>query len=441
MHTEQSSQPKPLPESGFRQFMHSHTARFMVIAFLLLLLMIPLIRVQFLIDERGSRQEHVIDQLSTEWGGPLDYYGLLLRVPLLRKDGKESEPDYLYILPEQSRDSFQTRVHSKYRGIFKAHVFRADIEASALIGVQNITAPATYLTPDWQHVQACLITGEAVNFKELEAFRVDGQSYALETQVVSEHNRHYLETLSAPFAIDPTTIKDLHLELSGVIQGAQSIKYRSFGQKSTLKTSSNWADPSFSGNNLPDPESLRISSKGFAAEWHYLDVGRGTRKAVSNPFNSHAQNAEITFIDPVDQYVLNERTAKYGLLVFALTFAIIFLIQVVGKVDVHPLHYLLIGLSLVLFYTLLLALSEQIGFTPAYCISSAVIIALFTWYARSVLKSARFAILSGGSLALTYGFILVIVNLETYALLMGSIGLLIVLAAIMSVTRKLNFDR
>jgi inner membrane protein len=126
--------------------------------------------------------------------------------------------------------------------------------------------------------------------------------------------------------------------------------------------------------------------------------------------------------------------------VLTLTFAVFFLIQIVGKVMIHPLHYFMIGLALLLFYSLLLSFSEQLGFIPAYIIASVTIVALIVWYARSVLRSMKFAVMSGLSLGLLYAFLLVIVNLEVYALIVGSIGLLFVLAAIMSVTRKINFD-
>lgn len=142
----------------------------------------------------------------------------------------------------------------------------------------------------------------------------------------------------------------------------------------------------------------------------------------------------------VDQYQLNERTIKYGILVLTLTFAVFFLIQIMQKMSIHPLHYFMIGLALLLFYSLLLSLSEHFGFNRAYICSAVAIMLLIGWYAKSILNSLKFAVISGISIGILYTFLLVIVNLEIYAMLVGSIGLFFVLTAIMSITRKMNFE-
>jgi inner membrane protein len=204
---------------------------------------------------------------------------------------------------------------------------------------------------------------------------------------------------------------------------------------------SNWNDPAFEGTWLPQGDAVHISDKGFTGTWNSMKIGSGKSELHLDGISRFAKNySDIRFLKMVDHYQLNERTIKYGLLVLVLTFAVFFLIQIVGKVTVHPLHYFMIGLALLLFYSLLLSFSEHVGFIPAYIIAAGTIVLLIVWYAKSILKSLKFAFMSGTSLLLLYAFLLVIVNLEIYALIVGSIGLLFVLAAIMSVTRKINFE-
>jgi inner membrane protein len=143
---------------------------------------------------------------------------------------------------------------------------------------------------------------------------------------------------------------------------------------------------------------------------------------------------------PVDEYQKSERCAKYGFLVISLTFLIFFLIQSISKINIHPFQYLMIGLALTLFYTLLIAVSEHSNFLKAYLIAVSSVIVLITLYSKSILKTFKFPLFIGLSLTALYTFIFVIIQLENYALLVGSLGLFIILSIIMYASRKIDWN-
>ena len=143
---------------------------------------------------------------------------------------------------------------------------------------------------------------------------------------------------------------------------------------------------------------------------------------------------------PVDQYQQSTRSAKYGYLVISLTFLIFFLIQSISKIDIHPFQYLMIGLALVMFYTLLISISEHSSFMVAYFIASIAVVVLIGLYSKSILKRWKFPLFITTSLVILYSFIYIIIQLESYALLVGSIGLFAILATVMFVSRKIDWN-
>jgi len=440
--------------AGFNKFMRSHTARFIIVGIISLVLMIPLSQLGHLIDERKSRQNDVTSQLETEWGGPVSYYGMVLKVPVTsvetwyESDSSKAKTPHVdktehiaYIYPELSSESINSAVTEKYFGIFSSPTFKAEINGNARFNLSAFLKNDPTKEINWSKAQLGFITDRDARFKEITDVNCLGKKHAIEQQEQLAGDHDFLINSTEPFLIDPTTDAIFEVQMNTSINGSQSIHYEPLAAKSTLKMTSNWSDPSFEGTSHPNGNSLKITKNGFSADWTNIEIGGGKSKLHLDQLNNYTKTySDIHFLKLVDQYQLNERTIKYGLLVLILTFAVFFLIQIVGKLTIHPLHYFMIGMALLLFYSLLLSFSEQIGFIPAYLIAATTIVLLIVWYAKSILKSVRFAVMSGLSLGLLYTFLLVIVNLEIYALIVGSIGLLFVLAAIMSITRKINFE-
>ena len=204
---------------------------------------------------------------------------------------------------------------------------------------------------------------------------------------------------------------------------------------------SNWKNPSFTGNFLPQNDGDKINENGFKANWKVMSINRSFSqqffKTLPN-LNQYAFGANLIVL--TDEYQKTTRSAKYGFMVIGLTFLIFFLIQTLSKINIHAFQYVMIGIALVMFYTLLISISEHSTFLKAYGIAGGAVVALITLYSKSILKSYKFMLLIGGSLTALYSFIFVIIQLENYALLVGSIGLFIILAVVMYVSRKIDWN-
>jgi len=200
---------------------------------------------------------------------------------------------------------------------------------------------------------------------------------------------------------------------------------------------STWSSPSFTGIKLPDTRQLGDS--GFVAKWKFLNRSTPTAWKADNTHFFDAMAMGADFKITVDSYDKTLRSVKYSLLCIILTFAAFYLIETIYKRPLHLIQYGLAGLALVLFYTLLLSISEYTGFNIAYLISGAATIGLIAWYVGSIMRSRKLAMFISLVLTVVYTYIFTIIQLQDFALLMGSIGLFISLAIIMFFSRRLKW--
>src|SRR6185436_12640812 len=212
------------------------------------------------------------------------------------------------------------------------------------------------------------------------------------------------------------------------LQGSEELRFLPLGKQTTVSLGSSWPDPSFTGGFLP--ESRQVSARGFRASWSVPYFGRSypqqwleaERERLVPDEAVTGSELGVALYMPVDVYQQTTRSAKYGMLFLVLTFLAFFLFEVFSPVGLHPMHYLLVGAALCLFYLLLLSLSEQLPFWLAFLAASAAIILLISGYSLAILKGKRRALAMGGMLAVLYGYLYVLLQLEDYALLLGSVG-------------------
>lgn len=203
---------------------------------------------------------------------------------------------------------------------------------------------------------------------------------------------------------------------------------------------SDWKDPKFTGNFLPNFK--EITKNGFTSDWKILHINRPfSQQSFGVLPNISEYSYDVDFIIQVDEYQQNERASKYGFLTIGLTFLIFFLIQTISKIKIHIFQYTMIGLALIMFYTLLISITEHSSFLKAYLIAGISVVLLISLYSVSILKNKKFPLFIGLSLSALYGFIFVIIQMENYALLAGSIGLFAILAIVMFVSRKIDWNR
>jgi inner membrane protein len=204
---------------------------------------------------------------------------------------------------------------------------------------------------------------------------------------------------------------------------------------------STWDSPSFIGGHLPETRDVRAD--GFDATWRISNLGRDLPSRWTSESYQYQQAERSSFgvglFVPVGMYQLADRATKYAVLIIGLTFVGYFLFEVISRLHLHPLQYLLVGFANTLFYLLLLSFSEHIGFGWAYLVSSVASTMLIGGYSGSILGSRRRAVVIVGMLAGLYGFLYLTLNAENYALLAGSLGLWVILGLVMYLTRGIDW--
>jgi len=450
----------PITQNKFSHWLKtSITARMVMIAALILILLIPLAFIKDLIKEREFRQTDVVNEINDKWGEEVTLYGPVLKVPYKTYKEKsvfnpktkqyvvekESFINYAYFFPKVLDFKANAASKTKKRNNFESVVYESDIAITGSFNKPNFTSKSIKDEDIiWDKSSVLFKTSNLKGIKSQVAIQLGKNTYDFETNYHSEkQNRYDLDELESSYikAEDLSFINIQNFSMNLAYNGSKSMQFIPIGKTTTANMTSNWLNPSFIGNFLPQDEGDKVTKDGFKANWKVLDINR----PFSQQFFNHLPNLNeyafgTNFIVPVDEYQKSNRSTKYGFMVIGLTFLIFFLIQTMSKIDIHPFQYVMIGVALVMFYTLLISISEHSSFLKAYLIAGSAVIVLITLYSKSILKSIKFPILIGACLTILYGFIFVIIQLENYALLVGSIGLFSILAVVMFVSRKIDWN-
>lgn len=438
----------------------SITARLIMVGILTLILLIPLSFIDSLIRERSNRQEGVVNEINDKWGNNVLVYGPILKLPyktyietstfnektkVYTKETK-TEIKHAYIFPETLDSKSSVDSKKLKRGNFESAVFTTNMGFSG-----NYTIP-DLISKDikaediiWDKATVIIKTSNLKGIKNEMSLKLNNTDYSFETNFNQDSNNpsqglDELETGLIDIK-DIPKITNTNFSIKMSFNGSRSIQIIPIGKTTTLSMKSNWADPSFIGSFLPNNETKSISKDGFSANWKILHINRPFSQQHLNKIPNLTTFAFGTkFMVMVDEYKKSERSAKYGFLVIGLTFLVFFLIQTMSKINIHPFQYLMVGIALTLFYTLLVSISEHSNFLNAYLVAGTSVIVLITLYSKSILKKWKSPLFIGTSLTALYTFIYVIIQLEDYALLVGSIGLFIILASIMYTSRKIDWN-
>ncbi len=274
----------------------------------------------------------------------------------------------------------------------------------------------------------------------------NGKSYPLISKYEKNDNMygrslkmHELESKSLKIK-DLLNDKATDFSITMNVNGSKQIRFIPIGKETQVHVKSDWKTANFLGEYLPYNED-KITENGFDAKWKVLDINRAFPQEYKEKLPDLREYAfGVNFMIPVDEYAKSNRSTKYGLLVIALTFLAFFLIQTMSKISIHPFQYMMIGIALTMFYTLLISISEHSSFLTAYIIAGTSVVLLISLYSKSILKGVKFPVFIGLSLAALYTFIFIIIQLENYALLVGSIGLFTILAFVMYVSRRIDWQ-
>jgi inner membrane protein len=225
------------------------------------------------------------------------------------------------------------------------------------------------------------------------------------------------------------------------LKGSAGAYWVPLGKTTNVSIASNWGSPSFQGNWLP--ERRTVGAKGFEADWAIAYLGRNFPQAWREQEVSRQAFDQARFgldlIETTDHYQMAARSVNYAALFLLLLFATVWLVEVLARVSVHPIQYLLVGSAMCVFYLLELSLSEHLGFGVAYLVATVAIVVQIAAYCASVLRTWPRALAVGGMTAALFGYLYVVLTNEDYALLIGSLGVFALLALIMRLTRRVDW--
>lgn len=446
-----------------RWIKESITIKLTSIGFLVLILLIPSSWIESLIVERQSRAESVVSEISDKWSGRQSITGPVLVIPFIQrekidkgKDGIEIREwkENAFFMPEKLSINGNVDPQILHRGIFEAAVYESDITLSANFNLPDfgkLNINATDVLWKESHLVIGLndlrgisknptlmmgdqeLSGEPSSQIGLTTqYKNNGSSYAVNSDVISENGI----VASLPWQ-SQTDFKDsASIKLN--LKGSTLLYFVPVGKTTHVSLTGPWTSPSFDGSFLPS--SREVTEKGFAASWDILHYNRPfSQQWTGSSQNLSGSEFGVRLLIPVDQYQKTMRTAKYGVLVILLTFVSLLMVEVMKKIRIHPFQYILIGGALIIYYSLLLSFSEHVGYNLAYLFASAATVILIALYSKTFLAERKLIFIFSFLLVFFYGFIFVIIQMQDYSLLLGSLGLFFILGLLMYFSKNIRW--
>lgn len=408
---------------------------------LILLMLIPTIFITHLIEERETRHKEVVQEVSARWANPQTIASPYLLVPytetFLNHEGKQVQhTQHLVLFSKNLTVRGDIYPEKRARSIYTILLYRSQLQLS---GTFQPAWPADIKKEDLQTDQAriCFGIGDYKGVEKEIKIRLAQQSIELTPGVpVDVFNQ---PGLSAPVQLTIEQLEQgIEFAMDVSLKGSGKLHFLPLSSNSSFNVQSSWPNPSFDGNNLPNQR--KVDATGFSATWNFNQANLPFASVnKSNQIKLDETAFGVSLVQPADHYDKSLRSVKYAILIIGLTFAVFFIMELVSKKPFHPVQYVLVGMALVIFYSLLISVSEYISFDYAYLISAGATIAMVVLYAKSHFGNWKAALVFSATLTILYGFIFVLLRLEDTALLVGSIGLFIVLACIMYVSRKINW--
>ena len=421
-----------------------------LIGILVLVLKIPVFMISNLIRERQGREHEAAVEVTSKWGNEQVLAGPALVIPYkyhLKEIGEKgktierTQTRFATFLPEHLKARGDMKTEMRYRGIFEVPVY------NIVLNVQG-----EFIHPTFQEWD---VPAEDILWDQAQLVVGVSDTRAVREQVKLSWNEQVFDFLPGIGNYESIAESGLHVDLprqlsaqrfvfsfSLLLNGSQGLFMAPLGRDTSVELKSNWQSPSFQGAWLPSQRTVNVN--GFEAAWSIPYLGRNypqswnseklmKDKIITSQFG-------VNLIAAVDKYCMAERSVKYAGLFILLTFAAIWLIEILVKFRVHFLQYLLLGFALCVFYLLELSLSEHMRFAAAYAIAAIAIIAMITAYGKVMLKTFKKAAIVGAIVIALYTYLYIILCNEDYALLMGSIGLFVILGLIMFLTRRVNWS-
>jgi len=433
----------------------------LIVGFVAAAFMVPLVMIWGVVRDRSRYRETVTAEVAKSTAGSQTLVGPLVVVryrervaAAVKGDLEQVREGVEVLLPDSLSIRSKVRVETRQRGIHRVPVFRAATGLGA-----GFTLPPRFGISDRRQLvgepRAEVVFGvsDPRGIHAVPEVRLDGATLVARPGAGLDWLKHGFSAPLPPDAAGRRVALDVNLELVGT----DRLMFLPIGAVTDVELSSDWPHPSFVGAFLPDDR--RVSAQGFQARWKLSRFATGIDDAMARIRDSMSRGVPISadrgggtpalldtdlgvrFVQPVDVYSQSERAVKYGILFVFLTFVAFFLFEVLRRMAIHPIQYVLCGAALALFFLLLVSLSEHLPFAAAYLVASGACVGLIAFYVGHVLRSPVWGGLFGGLLGVLYGFLYVILQSEDYALLLGALLLFAALTIVMIMTRRVDWYR
>ena len=389
-----------------------------IILFLILLLVYPTAQIENLIYERQSIQQEAIYEVSSKWGAAQTITGPVLSIPYDKFDttsqydsklgkkitivNKSSEQAYLHVLPENLIIDGDISSEKRYRGIYEVVVYDSKVKLNGDFVLPDLSGhriPVEHLHMDRAMLRVGITDLKGVE-NQMELNWAEAKS-TFEPGTVCDDL--FSSGVYSPVTIPENAFTEnggsgepIRFALGMDLKGSEYLHFTPVGKTTTMAMHSDWPNPSFNGEFLP--ENRTVDASGFNADWKVLHLNRNFPQhwAGAGYSSSIYQSAfGVELFLPANNYQKSMRIAKYAILIISLTFLTFFFIEVLNKVIIHPVNYILIGGALVVFYTLLLSFSELMPYNLSYILAAGLTLALITLYTLAVIKSKKLSGLVG----------------------------------------------
>ncbi len=418
-----------------------------IIVFIALFLLASTTLITKLIQEREGLKYSAISEVSSKWGNAQTVSGPFISVPYNRYEKQINEDksieiithkEFIHFLPENLEIKGTINTEKRKRGIYEIVVYNSEINISGIFkniyagdlnidnnnifwdkavlttGISDLRGIENQITLNWNNREISFNPGTTTN--DVVFTGINAKIPLLNT----------IDTISYTFAFK--------LDL----KGSSLLYFVPMGKTTNVNLKSSWNNPKFNGAFITDNN--QVNESGFTANWNILHLNRNYPQVWTNNQYQISDSAfGVDLILPVESYQKITRSVKYAVLFIGFTFLVFFFVEILKKKFIHPVQYILVGVSLIIFYTLLLSVSEHTDYNTAFLISAVSTLLLISAYVKAILKSWSLTFLISGILLILYTFNFVIIQLQDYSLLIGSIGLFVVLALIMFFSRKVDW--
>lgn len=444
--------PTSRPQKG-----RSKGTKFLVVCALAVLMAIPALLVFALLMERTNRAEGVAREIGDQMGGEQVFLGPVIQIPYViptrtSTDEKGNrvvlaqESGNLIVFPQTGKANAATKSDVRSRSIFRVPVYTADLSFDAAFDLKDVQASRPGAVLMWDKAQ--LVTGATDSRgarKDIVA-QINGASVMLAPSGPGvtgfSPGGTDFDLFAAPLSLSDTATP-LNIKVGMTFTGTRKLGILAYGKSSEATITGDWKYPSFGGGFLPATRQIDEAARqgGFSAQWSVPFIARGLPAVIdqSQMMTLGKSELSVTFVEPTNPYQSVGRSLKYALLFVGLVFLTYFLFESTSKKELHPAQYILVGLAQITFYLLLLSFAERIGFDAAFVVAAGATVTLIAGYAGLIFHSrwrfmAAFAVFSA-----LYALIYVLMRMEDYALLVGACSAFLVIAAVMVLTRNINW--